>query len=44
MSAMEAYPDIIVLACEVLHQIFDKKQSALVEQVGLFFLAHPETF
>ena len=32
IAAMDARPDIIVLACEALHQIFDKNQSALVEQ------------
>ena len=34
ISAMDARPDIIVLACEALHQIFDKNHSPLVEQVG----------
>ena len=32
IAAMDARPDIIVLACEALHQIFDKNQSPLVEQ------------
>ena len=32
IAAMDARPDIIVLACEALHQIFDKNQSALVDQ------------
>ena len=32
IAAMDARPDIVVLACEALHNIFDKNQSSLVDQ------------
>ncbi|CAB3992239.1 dnaJ homolog subfamily C member 13-like [Paramuricea clavata] len=32
IAAMDARPDIIVLACEALHQMFDQNQSGLVDQ------------